>query len=449
MYIAKRLAILDLLSRVTTILVAAALILGWMAVALDVLLGTTTIEYTDSGAQYTFISGDVMPVSILRVLSVLAFLLAGLIAMARGEYHRLSAPLRAACWVAALLFVIWLSVGYEVPSLRHVLLGATSPLIWLMPLGLFAGMRRELWPNLYPVIRLLAYASTALGLLTFFTIDIQHYGRFSGVSPQIVYANVLCWFGAFLLLKPGASGRHPSPVRLLPLVVCLMLALFTQSRGWTVLCILILGSGLFRSADSSGARSRKGNAIWWQVSWCVLLITAAGWFFAERLSPGVTGLKERLTEDSRSGEYAMFLSQVRIEDLILGKGPNASYDREGEQSQFLDNQFLWTLFIGGLPALLCYSSLILWPGVRPFLLRQPSPHRVLGIILILWALAMAGVSTYFGIGTSVESLLIILVAGRCHDDWITTRAELKGSRSSSSAHAERRSGLLSPRRAAG
>ena len=437
MHIAKRLAILDLLSRATTILIVGALILGWLAMALEVFLGTIRVD-PGSRENYIFVSGDVKPVLILRVLSAQAFLLAGLIAMARGEYRRLSVPLRAACWVAALLFGIWLSVGYDAPSLRHLLVGATSPLIWLMPLGLFAGMRRELWPDLYPVIRLLAYASTALGLLTFFTIDIQHYARFNGISPQVIYANVLFWFGAFLLLKPGDSTRHSSPVRLLPLVVCLMLALISQSRGWTLLCVLIMGGRLFGATDSSSSRSKRRHPSWWQLSWFVLLITAAGWFFAERFSPGVSGLKERLTEDSRSAEYVMFFSQVRLEDLILGKGPNASYDRNGEESQFLDNQFLWILFIGGVPALVCYSSLILWPGVRPYLLRQPSRHRVLGIVLMLWALAMAGISTYFGIGTSVENLLIILLAGKCHDDWISTRAELKGRRSSSRTHAEGR-----------
>ncbi|MEO8132194.1 MAG: hypothetical protein ABI822_34175 [Bryobacteraceae bacterium] len=442
MNIAKKLAVLDILSRLATVFTLAALILGCGAIVLEVSLGTIQVEPGGDGS-YTFISGDVKAVSILRTLSVLAFLLAGLIAMAQGEYRRLSAPLRAACCGCVLLFGIWLIAGYEVPSLRHVLLGPTSPLIWLMPLGLFAGMRRELWPNLYPVIRLLAYASALLGLLSFFTIDIQHYARFSGLSPQIIYTSLLFWFGAFLLLQPGDSGRNSSPARLLPLVVCLLLALFTQSRGWTLLCISTVGIRLFGTTDSSNSSSKRRILIWWQLAWFIILIAAGGWFLAERLSPALSGLKERLTEDSRSGEYVLFFSRVGVEDLILGKGPQASYDRNGEESQFLDNQFLWILFIGGIPALLCYSSLVLWPGVRPFLLRQPSRNRVLGWIPILWGLAMLGVSTYLNIGTSAENILIILLAGKCHDDWISTRAALKGRRASSRAHPERSARLSS------
>jgi hypothetical protein len=270
-----------------------------------------------------------------------------------------------------------------------------------------------------------------LGILSFFTIDVEHYARFAGISPQIINTNVLFWFGVFLLLEPGNSSRGSSPVRLLPLAVCLLLALFTQSRGWTLLCILTMGSRLFGTTGSTNSGSTKRTPSWWQLAWFMILIAAGGWFLEERLSPALSGLKERLTEDSRSGEYVIFFSQIKIEDLILGKGPQASYDREEEKSQFLDNQFLWILFIGGLPALLCYSSLVLWPGVRPFLLRQASRNRGLGIILILWGLAMVGASTYFNIGTSVENFLIILVAGKCHDEWISTRAAIEGRRGSS------------------
>src|SRR5207247_11124966 len=97
MNIANKLAVLDILSRAATLLTVAALILGWCAIALEVLLGTIQLE-PGEGGNYIFISGDVKAVSILRTLSMLAFLLAGLIAMAQGEYRRLSIPLRTAVW---------------------------------------------------------------------------------------------------------------------------------------------------------------------------------------------------------------------------------------------------------------------------------------------------------------------------------------------------------------
>ena len=119
-------------------------------------------------------------------------------------------------------------------------------------------------------------------------------------------------------------------------------------------------------------------------------------------------------EDTRTEQYEEFFAQVPLSDLILGRGPNGVWYFAGNEYQYFDNSFLWMAFLGGLPLLISYLVLIIVPGFRAFFRGAKDDDAAASALLILWAIACLGVSTYSHPSLTPYSYFLCLLAGRCH-----------------------------------
>jgi hypothetical protein len=125
-------------------------------------------------------------------------------------------------------------------------------------------------------------------------------------------------------------------------------------------------------------------------------------------------LKKRMTVDSRSGQYLIFFSQVSLSDLMLGRGPNATYVfGDSEKYQFFDNAYIWMAFIGGLPIMVSYFVLIILPGIKAYFRGARGDDAAASVLIILWGLACTGLSTYSLPSVTPYCFLLYLLAGRC------------------------------------
>lgn len=345
--------------------------------------------------------------------AILAVIAAGLLAAIVGRLQVLGIGTRTAFLVLAVSAAGWAVATYSLDELfSRAIFGITGPFVWFTLIFLLAGTNRHAWALIDPVIRFLAYATSVLALWTVISSRGSFYYS-SQLSEPTQYSIMLMWLGGWTLLSATRLHGWRLAVRAIPYFSLLLAAVFSQARSWTVLSVLLgLVFMIFRAREQ---RSVVATVRMVMVSFAAVLaigLISYGIF----LRSAVEGLRGRVDEDTRSSEYSAFFSTVPVSALIFGKGPNGTWywPDAREDAQFADNGFIWMAFIGGLPTLLSYIVLVLWPGIRVLRLGPHGPDAAAALLLGFWALALMGLSTYTLPSVSMSSYLISLLAGRCH-----------------------------------
>ena len=411
----NRIALWDVLGQVCLGVGLLGLVLVWTAGVLNASLSDIQLVGDEDEGVYAIVWTSARFIEPLRIGGAFLVLSAAVVAMVVGEYRRLGWAARLAIWTLVAVSVVWTVITYPKIPNREMFVSPTGTYLWLMPLTVALGMRRQLWSLLYPVLWVQLAVTAALALYSL--LSFPSYARFTGVSPQVLYLNAMLWPAVFLPLRSLEREQAFAIGRLLPLIVCLMLAIFIQGRGWTLLCLI--GLGLYFH------RLRQTDDRWMAAMMTALGIAVIGGvaflLLSRNLGPAFEGLLGRIGEETRIGQYQQFFSQIDIGNLIPGLGPHASYRMEDEtEYQFFDNQYIWILFIGGLPALAAYGILILRPagqiGLNPY---HRSSRQAAAQTILLWALAMAGISTFMNVAVDFPNLMIALLAGRCYDQLLS------------------------------
>ncbi len=385
---------------------------SWAAIILSMSFGRMVAESSGIGLRYLPYESSV--VSILRLLAIASALGSGLLAALRGGFKAVSLSGRAGYLLALITSLVWITLTYGVKDLRDVILGPTSPIIWILLIAVFAGALPTTWSVLDPAIKLLHCFT--IPFVVWFIVRSRGYWRCEGLNPVTESAILLIWLGAYLWLVSPPVRFFSQGLRLIGTALAFGAALCSQSRGWLLQLVLLgvcvtAGNLRFRKRESqrgllSGVR---------MVSIAVAACAAAVWIL-QTVEPAVLDkLVSRLTEDTRSEQYHQFFAQVDPSDLLVGKGPHASYRFESNSAyQYFDNGFIWMLFLAGLPMVVAYCLLIVLPGVALLMKARDSQSFGIGALLLMWTFALAGVSTFNAINGTMHACFIMFVAGLCH-----------------------------------
>ncbi len=344
--------------------------------------------------------------------AILAVMSAGLLAAAIGRMRILGIIGRIAFLVLTVSAAGWALATYGFDELfSRTIFGVTGPFVWFTLIFILAGANRQAWAVIDPVIRFLAYATSVLALWTVISSSGSFYYS-SQLSKPTQYSILLMWLGGWTLLSATRMRGWRLAVRAIPYFSLLLVAIFSQARSWTVLSVLLgLVFMIYRAREQRSAIATVRTIALSAAAVLAIGLISYGIF----LRSAVEGLQGRIDEDTRSREYAAFFSTVPATDLLLGKGPNGTWYWPGfGDFQFADNGFIWMAFIGGLPTLLSYVALVIWPGFRVLRLDPHGPDAAAALLLVFWALALTGLSTYTLPSVSMSSYLISLCAGRCH-----------------------------------
>ncbi len=349
---------------------------------------------------------------LLHATGIVSVIGAGMLAAVSGQYRRLCPSAKIAFWTMQTASICWALVTYELKDyLSWKALGATGPLVWLSCILLFAGMKQTIWRLLGSVSTTLSYLTAALAMYAVAThreIDV----RFE--SGPVLIMIVLAWFAGWTLLTSRKATGWRLYVRAFPYIAFLCTAIFTQTRSWILMAILLLTAFLFIRSPSSDEgdepRFVRGKVI---LSILALLLVA-GVLFQKEVGTAFGMLGERMYDDTRTGQYLEFFDQVPASDLILGRGPNGTWFFGDEEYQYFDNSFVWMAFIGGVPILIPYIILIIVPGFRAYFRGAREDDAAASALLILWGIACLGVSTYSHPSLTPYSYFLCLLAGRCH-----------------------------------
>jgi len=333
-----------------------------------------------------------------------------------GGYTKLDRAGRLALWILVFASILWALVAYEWSEiLSPAVLGATGPFVWFSTFLLFAGMEPELWPRLRRLIDVLI-AATAI-------LTIRSLVQASSHSDTAVYTVnqyfcLLFWYGGWTCLAREYRSKAWIFVDASVLAFLVVLALWLQRRSWIIDTCLLVGlytmsvSRRIRAAD----RSRSVNLL--AMSAIVVPIGLVLLVALPTARETLTGLLDRLGDDTRTQQYRLFFEQVGVEDLVLGLGPKATYyyGPTNPDYQYFDNSYLWMAFIGGLPILVSYCVLVVRPGLAVFFTRADRAPCVAasGGLLFIWVFVLGGVAVLCGPSLTAYSYFICLMAGLCY-----------------------------------
>ncbi|RII27097.1 MAG: hypothetical protein CXR31_07530 [Geobacter sp.] len=339
------------------------------------------------------------------------------VAMLNGWYRKAGGGTRLAFWLLQITSIIWALLSYTFQDyLSWKALGATGPFVWLSCILVFAGMDKSVWKVLDPLVRYLSYITAALALYSIYGYHLIVMEE-RWLSAPVQYMVILMWFSGWTLLTSWNSRGTKLYVRFLPYIVFIITTIFTQTRSWFLMSIFLFIAFNYVSAIKYKTQKTFIKRYSASIGLSIVMILIAILFLHGPLAGAFDTFSSRSFEESRIGQYVQFFSQVQATDLILGSGPDASWEfstGEGrEEYHYFDNAYLWMAFIGGFPMMISYFVLIVFPGIKLFFSRVTGDDAAAAILVVLWGLACTGFSTYLNPSLTPHSYLICLLAGRC------------------------------------
>jgi hypothetical protein len=390
-------------------LILTGLAAAWLAEVLPVEQGVTGL---DAAGKFILIPVKSAVYYAAHAMSIGALLTAGVIGGLSKRFRNITPESRIAFAVLLVTAVTWSLVTYRAEELlSSALVGATGPFVWIMPVVVFAGANRRIWPHLDRFLRMLAYLTAALAL----RLLASPYVYYRGFSKYILYAMLLFWLGGWTLLTAtGLKGFRLLP-RLLPYVMMLAMSLCSQSRSWTLLGLLLGATFIYLRGRERGSLILAVRSAALLGAGGAVIALGVAIVLPQTLHNSIDGFRNRLKEDTRSGQYTAFFESVPPSDLLLGRGPKGTwYWRGWGDYQFFDNGFLWTLFIGGIPTLLGYGTLMFWPAFKALRAKPHGADAAALAMVLLETVSMTGLSTFTLPTVGLVSYLWAFYAGRCY-----------------------------------
>ncbi|MBK9137224.1 MAG: hypothetical protein IPM17_00385 [Verrucomicrobia bacterium] len=385
---------------------------AWLALVVRLQAGEM-IEDPLRPGQFVFVAGTGTGVMYLRALSVLLLVGAGIVAVNARRPAKL-----ASYWLPVLALSLVYALSWYLRSFSHFLevvysgITPETPIVWML---LFATVAR---PDRSWSKRELAFLSgltyLTLGLSWYHSISLPQFGsvRHAGVSPSTYFTVAAFWPSVFLLFKDEQPRWLGSAFQRLPIFLCLGLSVYSRSRGWTLLALLAIAIRF--ALDVRRGQVARYFAIWLLTGFAVAVLAS---YQTDRLVGNLEGLIQRLDQDTRTEQYSAFFAQMSFADLVVGAGPGSKYVLGDQTFSWIDNQYLAVLMKFGAPVLAGYFVLVLLPGLRQLSRWRTTTVLPEALTILLWCLALVGVSTYNAIDLTPQNILICWMGGRCAAAW--------------------------------
>ncbi|WP_143044456.1 hypothetical protein [Paenibacillus sp. CF384] len=312
-------------------------------------------------------------------------------------------------YISTLVFIVWGFYAIYETNVQEVLLDDVSINIILIPLLYLLGYEKAIFNSVKRMIPYIVILMVALILWSSLTFVFQYgFSAETRTSPsKEMFSIVISAYWCYALGMPE-SKKHHRTFKLV-LGICLLICAFLiQSRGWMVQCILLLYTMLAYSAGKN-ALLRKIVAAFSVVLVFLLIII---------LLPSVTeGLFNRMGEDTRSGQYETFFSQVDAASLLWGNGQHGSYTFLGNTNyRYFDNQFIYIMFHYGIVPVLCLFGVIggLFRKINKDRLTLEEQAYIIGcrFMSFFYLAALGGLSVYFKFGWNLSTLFVLIFIGR-------------------------------------
>lgn len=352
-------------------------------------------------------SGVSTPLTALLRVGSYAMLVLALVL--RIQSLRVRLPQLLAILVMAMFGIGWTIHALFTTTLKVTVYDAATPVFWLCSITMLVGYEEGCWKIFSKALPIFGLILLILSIKELF----EYHWLIGIMSAQrITYSALLYYFiFSFWLLAAGIfvdddAIRTYGAWLIVATALLVVMAMIFRSRGWMLQTLALFIYTVVR--NSIRWKDKRKALLFYTV--CILFAIYVFWDMLFYLSGP---LRERLFEDSRSHQYDVFFQQVDKMQLLTGQGINATYSFTGMYTtyRFFDNQFILEMFRYGIIPILLYTVMLirpLWIAVTRFdwdLLRRST-------VILLWMLAMAGLSVYFNLNTNVHCAAMWGVIGR-------------------------------------
>lgn len=312
-------------------------------------------------------------------------------------------------YLCTFVFIVWALFTISEVSMQSMLLDDVSINMILIPLFYLLGFEKSIFES---ARRMMPYLLVLLVILILWSSAsfILQYGLSTETrtSPsKELFAVAISAYWCYALGTSGNKSSHPLFKYMLG--ICLLICSFLiRSRSWMIQCILLLYT-IIANKPGKGSLIRKVLA-----GFIVVLV----FITVIHLLPNITGaLFDRMGQDTRSGQYGTFFSQVDPTNLIWGQGINASYTFLGIANyRYFDNQIIFMMFHYGVAPVVCMLGVIggLFRKINKDHLTIEERAYVVGCRLMscFFLAALGGLSVYYKLGWNLSTLLVFVFIGR-------------------------------------
>lgn len=299
--------------------------------------------------------------------------------------------------------VFWLSVTLLDHSFISLLHESTPPYVYITALAFCIGADEELYQSFLKYATVIGFLSLAMSLI--------EYIRFLTVYPASLLGNssVLTYFiqAFWLLYIVSLNDQRNKKKWLVVMIAFIFLAILFNSRSWIIQCVIWVVVYSFYSDRKQGIIRLTKIAV------ALVLVLFVAYTLVEKFSPDtLVHLSQKMSSDTRSGQYTKLLSQVTPWQLLTGKGYDFSYydAAMGGVYSYIDNAYLFMLARYGVWIGISYPLVFLLPIIRTF--RNRLMEKRNAIILLMWLCALGGLSVYCVTTVDIKSVAIAALAGR-------------------------------------
>lgn len=283
----------------------------------------------------------------------------------------------------------------------------TSIIAFLLQLGFFLGQNEEVWKPIRKAVGFLSVFFLVLCVYETLQISIRFGVVPVGNSSMIFYYVAAFWLNSIDIAEKLIEKRKVIFFDWIRLTLLIILALIMNSRSWIIQSILLfIVIYLFQENDISIIKK----------IWIIVSLAIVGYVIFSLIVNYLPGYVEQILNkigtDSRSYQYRDILDSTKWYEWILGKGLYATYQdsRHGGAIGSIDNQYLYIAFHYGIVTLIlcivgyfqtifkknCYKNKQLWAAK---------------MIIIMWLMALGGLSVFNAIYGDVKSFAMSLYAG--------------------------------------
>lgn len=292
----------------------------------------------------------------------------------------------------------------------YLIFSPTTILVYLFQFCFFLGENDKIWNYTYKIIKVLGPVFLICSLYE----TIQIYMK-CGVIPVGNSSMIYFYVAAFWLIAIKSAEMIINKERLriiewIEIVFLILLALAMNSRSWVIQSVLLfIILYLFHDDKKSII-----NKLWVLVT--LIIIAFVIYFIITNYLPDyVTQIMNKMGNDSRSHQYRDIFGATRWYEWGIGKGLSAMYpdSRHGGMVSNIDNQFLYIAFHYGIITLALY----IYNFIKTIIASNNSNNNKLcvgKVIIIMWLMALGGLSVFNVIYADVKSFVLPLFAGHIY-----------------------------------
>lgn len=316
------------------------------------------------------------------------------------------------CNLITILFAItgWAFISLMQVGVKNTFYMSSNPLVYLTVLGIIIGFDRNMWAKLIKLAYPFALLNVVLAYYHFFSFTSMYSGALpGGNSPVMTYFITGFWLTAVSVVGYEDNKRIKSVLIYAVILLLIVLSVVMYSRGWMFQSVILMVVAAFNMGR------KKGIIRLFKTSFIVILIGLVAYYILENYYINyLISFINKFGTNTRSFQYVEIFRQTSIYQFIFGGGMNARYylDFYGEYS-YIDNQYIFTLFRYGIFMLIPYMYLYVSPAFSLWKTKLEINKKSGLFIVVMWLLALGGLSVYNGIIIDIKNVIIPMVAGRC------------------------------------